>query len=400
MESTPSKIAPATNLPQQEHSIPTLGIIGGGQLAKMIAQSARQLGCDIAVLERQEHSPAADLTTHQIVGDWDDPQTLISLGHVSDVVTLENEFVSADSLAALEQAGHTLWPSSANIRMVQDKLTQKQAFVNAGLPVPRFQAVADKAAVAVAAAKLGWPLLLKKRRNGYDGKGNFTVRSATDIDTAWQQLGGDKNELYVEEFCRFKAELAIMITRGRDGSSVSYPLVETIQRDHICHVVKAPASVPADIAARAADIAARAVAAVNGVGSVGIEMFLTADNHILINEMAPRVHNSGHYTIEACACSQFENHVRAVMGWPLGDTSLRAPAAVMVNLLGSAKGSGRPHGIEAALKIPGTHVHVYGKTSSSLGRKMGHITTLGETIEQALDRAQRAAAAIRFGGDL
>lgn len=366
----------------------------------MIAQAARQLGCDVAVLERQPHSPAADLTTHHIVGDWDDPQTLVSLGRVSDVVTLENEFVAADSLAALEQAGHSLWPGSANIRLVQDKLTQKEALVNAGLPVPRFRAVSDRAAVAAAAALLGWPLLLKKRRNGYDGKGNFTVRSAADIDTAWQQLGGDQNELYVEEFCRFKAELAIMITRGRDGSSVSYPLVETIQRDHICHVVKTPAAVSPEVAQRAAAVAQRAVAAVNGIGSVGIEMFLTPDNQILINEMAPRVHNSGHYTIEACVCSQFENHVRAVMGWPLGDTSLRAPAAVMVNLLGAAKGSGRPHGIENALKIPGVHIHVYGKTATSPGRKMGHLTALGENVKEALDRAQRAASNIRFGGDI
>ena len=384
---------------RQARTSPTLGIVGGGQLAKMIAQSARQLGCDVAVLERNAHSPAADLTTHHIVGDWDNPETLLSLGDVSDVVTLENEFVSADSLAALEQFGHALWPSSANIRVVQDKLTQKQALVNAGLPVPQFFAVADKKAVAAAAEKLGWPLLLKKRRNGYDGKGNFTVRSAADIETAWQQLDGDINELYVEEFCPFSAELAIMITRGRDGASVSYPLVETVQRDHICHVVKAPASVPAEVAVRAADVAQRAVAAVNGVGSVGIEMFLTADGNILINEMAPRVHNSGHYTIEACECSQFENHVRAVMGWPLGSTAMRAPAAVMVNLLGAAKGTGQPQGIEAALRIPGAHVHVYGKTSSSPGRKMGHITALGDTVEQAQERAQRAAAAIRFGGD-
>lgn len=378
-------------------TLPTLGIVGGGQLAKMIAQAARQLGCDVAVLERSAHSPAADLTTHHIVGDWDDPATLLALGKVCDVVTLENEFVSADSLAALEQAGHGLWPTAANIRVVQDKLTQKQAFADAGLPVPRFMAVANQKDVAIAGEKLGWPLLLKKRRNGYDGKGNFTVRSAADIETAWQQLGGDRNELYVEEFCRFTAELAIMITRGRDGDSVSYPLVETIQRDHICHVVKAPAVVSPDIAARAAEIAQRAVAAVNGVGSVGMELFLTVDRGILINEMAPRVHNSGHYTIEACACSQFENHVRAVMGWPLGATAMRAPAAVMVNLLGVGKGTGNPAGLADALKINGASVHVYGKTSSSPGRKMGHVTALGATMDEALEKAQAAAAAIRFG---
>lgn len=384
--------------PRKPRPLPTLGIVGGGQLAKMIAQSALQLGCDVAVLEKNNHSPAANLTTHHIVGDWDNPESLLELGAVSDVVTLENEFVDADALAALEQFGYALWPTSANIRIVQDKLTQKEAFATAGLPVPRFTAVANKKAVAAAAEVFGWPVLLKKRRCGYDGKGNFTVRSEADIVTAWKQLGGDDNELYVEEFCRFDLELAIMITRSQDGSSVSYPLVETIQRDHICHVVKAPATVAAEIATRASDIAQRAVEAVNGVGSVGVEMFLTGQGNILINEIAPRVHNSGHYTIEACVCSQFENHVRAVMGWPLGSTAMRAPAAVMVNLLGAAKGTGTPHGLAEALNIPGAHVHIYGKTLSSPGRKMGHVTALGENVEQALDRGQRAAAAIRFGG--
>jgi len=376
----------------------TLGIIGGGQLAKMLTQAASQFGCDVVILERNHHSPAANLATETVIGDWDNPDSLLGLGSLVDVVTLENEFVDADSLFALEQFGHPLWPTSATVRIVQDKLLQKRALADAGLPVPQFAPAPDEPSVLAAAQKFGWPMLLKKRRNGYDGKGNFTLRSAADIDQAWTQLGGDTNLLFVEEFCPFTLELAMMITRSRTGEVACYPVVETIQRDHICHLVKAPASVPAEIAARATDIARKAVETVGCVGTMSVEMFLTKDGNILINELAPRVHNSGHYTIEACVCSQFENHIRAVLGWPLGSTAMRTPAAVMVNLLGAAKGTGVPHGLSEALAIPGAHPHIYGKSLSAPGRKMGHVTALGETVNEALATAQRAAKLIRFGG--
>jgi len=385
--------------PPQRRAAHTLGIIGGGQLAKMLAQSASQFGCDIVILERKEGSPAASLAVETLIGDWDNPDSLLKLGALADVITLENEFVDADSLAALERSGHSLWPSSQTVRVVQDKLTQKRALADAGLPVPQFAPAPDKASVVAAAKKFGWPLLLKKRRNGYDGKGNFTVRSAAEIDEAWMQLNGDANALYVEEFCAFTLELAMMITRSRDGETACYPVVETVQRDHICHLVKAPASIPTVTAARASDIARKAVETVGCVGAMGVEMFLARDGNILINELAPRVHNSGHYTIEGCVCSQFENHVRAVLGWPLGSPAMRAPAAVMVNLLGAGKGTGTPHGLAEALAIPGAHPHIYGKAFSAPGRKMGHVTALGQTLDEALATAQRAAGLIRFGDE-
>lgn len=378
---------------------PRLGIIGGGQLAKMTALAGLQLGCDVIVLERNNYSPAANLASHSLVGDWDQPEALLKLASQVDVVTLENEFVDAGSLGALEEAGYPLYPTARSIALVQDKLVQKQTLAAAGLPVPRFAAVADVGAVAQAAATFGWPLLLKARRNAYDGKGNATVRSAAEAPAAWHRLGGDRGrELYVEEFCPFIAELAVIVTRGRDGASVSYPVVETVQHNHVCHVVKAPAPVPAEVAACAADVARRAVAAVGAVGSFGVEMFLTRTGDIVVNELAPRVHNSGHYTIEACLCSQFENHVRAVLGWPLGATAMVAPAAVMVNLLGTAKAAGAPRGLEQALAVPGAHVHIYGKAMSGAGRKMGHVTALGATLDEALETAQRAARHVQFGG--
>lgn len=387
----PARVSSAIN--------PRLGIVGGGQLAKMTALAGLQLGCDVVVLERNNYSPAANLASHSIVGDWDNPEALFKLASHVDVVTLENEFVDARSLRALEEGGYPLFPTASTIALVQDKYVQKQTLAAEGLPVPRFLAVANLAEVEQAGSTLGWPLLLKARRNAYDGKGNATLRSAGDAPAAWAKLGGDRGrELFVEEFCDFTTELAIIVTRGRDGASVSYPLVETLQRDHVCHIVKAPAPVPPEIASRATDVARHAVAAVGAVGSFGVEMFLTRTGHIVVNELAPRVHNSGHYTIEACLCSQFENHVRAVLGWPLGSTAMVASAAVMVNLLGSARATGHPHGLERALAVAGARVHIYGKAMSGPGRKMGHVTALGSTLDEALDRATQAAAEIRFGG--
>ena len=374
-----------------------LGIIGGGQLARMTAIAALPLGCEVVVLEKNPFSPAARLSPDSIVGDWSDPATLIKFAERCDVITLENEFVDATALEALEKAGRKVFPSAACIALTQDKLTQKQALQNAGLPVPKFCAVDSPAEIISAAKDFGWPLLLKARRNGYDGKGNFTLRSETEVEAGWQALGGGKIELFVEAFWHFSRELAVIVTRGRDGATVVYPVVETIQRNHVCHVVKAPAEISAEVAKRATDMARRAAEAVGGTGSFGVEMFLSANGEMAINELAPRVHNSGHYTIEACDCSQFENHVRAVLGWPLGNPLMLAPTAVMVNLLGTGKAPGQPHGLENVLRMTGARVHIYGKMMSGAGRKMGHITVLENSLEEGLAIAERAAQEIYFG---
>jgi 5-(carboxyamino)imidazole ribonucleotide synthase len=378
-------------------SQPRLGIIGGGQLAKMTALAARELGCDVLVLERSDPSPAAPLANNALVGDWNDPATLLQLAAQVDVVSIENEFLNVDALEVMVQGGHLLYPGTATLRRIQDKFIQKQTLAAAGLSTPRFAMVEQPHDLPRLAREFGWPMVLKTRRNGYDGKGNFTLRSEADIDPGWQALGGGRNALYVEAFCPYVSELAVIITRGRDGATAVYPVVETVQRNHICHVVKAPAEVPALIAGEASRQAQRAIEAIDGVGSFGVEMFLTGAGEVLINELAPRVHNSGHYTIEACECSQFENHVRAVLGWPLGSTAMVAPAAVMINLLGGGGGPGTPHGLERALAIPGAHVHIYGKAMSGAGRKMGHITALGPTVTAAEAVARQAAAAIQFG---
>ena len=377
---------------------PRLGIIGGGQLARMTTIAAQQLGCDVVVLENNRLSPAATFASHSIIGDWNTPDALLELASQVDVITLENEFVDASLLAGLEQAGHSVWPSSRTLALVQDKFSQKQALQAAGLPIPQMRATDDRADLDVAIAEFGLPLVLKARRNAYDGKGNATIRHESEADTAWLRLGGHVgNPLYAEEFCEFTAELAVIITRGRDGETAIYPVVETVQKNHICHLVRAPARLVPGMAGHVTDVARRAVEAVDAVGSFGVEMFLTHDGEIVVNELAPRVHNSGHYTIEACVCSQFENHVRAVLGLPLGSTRMIAPAAAMVNLLGSIHAPGRVGGLKEALAIPGAHVHLYGKSMSGKGRKMGHVTALGDTPTAAEQAATNSAACIQFG---
>jgi 5-(carboxyamino)imidazole ribonucleotide synthase len=376
---------------------PRIGIIGGGQLARMIAIAAQPLGNDVVVLERAPHYPASTVATEALVGDWNSLAPLQELAARVDLVTLENEFVDAGLLAELEQAGHTVLPSARTLGLVQDKLIQKQTLQAAGLPVPGLQDTPDLNALGAAALAFGYPFLLKARRNGYDGKGNVTVRAASELESAWKKLCGDRgNPLFAEAWCPFVRELAVIITRGRRGESAVYPVVETVQRDHICHIVRAPASGAPDVLARAGDVANRAVAAVGAVGSFGVELFQLADGSIVVNELAPRVHNSGHYTIEGCVCSQFENHVRAVLGLPLGSPRLIA-SAVMVNLLGTGSGPGHPQGLGRALAVPGAHVHLYGKAVSAAGRKMGHVTALADTPAAAEEAAVRAAAHIIFG---
>ena len=374
-----------------------IGIVGGGQLAKMTALSALEFGCDIHILERKPEGPAMNLAGKTFIGDWDNPDDLLKLAEHADVITLENEFVDANSLSELEKAGHTLFPTSKSIGLVQDKYIQKQTLQEAGLPLASFRAIASREDIVEVAKEFNWPLVIKARRNGYDGKGNATVNNESEIDAAWDKLDGDNQTLYAEAFCPFVSELAIIITTSRNGEVATYPLVESVQRDHICHIVRAPALVSDSITENAINIAQRAVVAIGAIGSFGVEMFLTKDGEVIINELAPRVHNSGHYTIEACECSQFENHVRAVLGWPLGSTKMVVPAAVMVNLLGQDHGNGQPAGFDEALAMPGVHIHIYGKELSMPGRKMGHVTALGETIPEAEKAAQAAADVLYFG---
>jgi 5-(carboxyamino)imidazole ribonucleotide synthase len=368
-----------------------LAILGGGQLARMTLQAASRLGIDVVIAERFEDSPAARLTSRSLVfpDGWSDPERLAQLASLAPVVTLESEFVDASVLHALEQHGARVLPSPSCVAVVQDKLWQKQALARAELPVPIFDEVNHPSELAQIGERLGWPLMLKARRDGYDGHGNVLVQSPDQADAACGKLGWPDRTLYAESFVPFERELAAMVVRGQDDAIAQYPIVDTLQDPalHICREVVAPADIPPSVANRAGAVAKSAVEAVDGVGAFGVEMFLLRDGEICINELAPRPHNSGHYSIEACWSSQFDNHVRAVLGLPLGDPSMLAPAAAMVNLLGTTA----DHVVEA-LSEPHAFIHLYGKTEARPGRKMGHVTALGATAQEAITRARRAAA--------
>lgn len=375
----------------------TVGILGGGQLARMTVEAANPLNIKVAILEAEEDSPAGKIAAFEIVGRWSDLETLEKLVRSCDVITLENEFVDADVLQRLEASGRPVYPGGLTLALVQDKARQKQTLVAAGLPVPAFSPVSSLDEVGAFGERYGWPLVLKARRNGYDGRGNYTLRLPEDAAEGFQRLGWPERTLLVEQYVPFVKELAVMVVRGTDGATALYPVVETVQKNHICHTVSAPAELTPEVAARASEIARQAIEAIDGVGVFGVELFLTNTNEVLINELAPRPHNSGHYTIEACRTSQFENHLRAVLGLPLGATDLIAPAA-MVNLLGANAGEANPRGLERALSVPGAKVHLYGKALSRPGRKMGHVTALapGGTAAEALALAQQAASYIEF----
>jgi 5-(carboxyamino)imidazole ribonucleotide synthase len=372
-----------------------IAILGGGQLARMTAYAAFRLGLEVGVVARPaDDSPAAKLASERWIGDWEDRAILDQVAQYADVVTLENEFVAPAALAYLEDCGVIACPSSKTLSVVQDKFLQKTALAQAGLPVPRFMAATDAAAVLEAGETLGWPLVLKCRRNGYDGYGNELLRSAVDVAPAVEKLLKRGGDLMVEEFVPFTKELAVMVARNREGQEMTYPVVETIQHAHMCHTVLAPAEASPKTTRRASELARTIMRTIDGVGIFGVELFLLTDGDLLINEIAPRPHNSGHFSIEACVTSQFENHVRAILNFPLGAADMHVPAAVMVNILGSHAAPARPRGLPTALSVEGATVHLYGKNASRPGRKMGHVTAIGATIPAARELALRAARGI------
>lgn len=364
-----------------------IGILGGGQLARMSAYQAYKLGFEIAILEKEQDSPAGQLTKHEFVGWVDNEEILKNFAENCDIITLENEFVDYRSLEFIEKLGKPVLPSSLTISLIQDKLIQKKSLAKKGIPVAGFLEVNSSSTYNKIAEKLGKKFLLKSRTMGYDGYGNHKVESEDDYNEGIQKLSSRNSELLAEEFINFDKELAVMVARTKKEIKV-YPVVETIQKDHICHIVVAPADIKKKTAKIAEEIAVEAVKAVKGYGIFGVELFKTG-REVIVNEMAPRPHNSGHYTIEACVTSQFENHIRSVLGLPLGSTEMVKPNAVMVNLLGKREGEGIIENYDSALKNDNLHVHLYGKALSRKGRKMGHITILGNDAGEILKIAKK-----------
>ena len=338
----------------------TVGVLGGGQLGRMMAEAGHRLGVRLAVLDPLgASSPAGCVAELSVEGSFRDAAKINELAGLCDVLTVEIEHVDCAALEDLEARGVEVQPPSAAIRLIQDKLLQKQHIERLGLPGPAFLDCPTLAAAEDAAEKLGYPLMLKARRGGYDGNGNAVARSAADLPDAYAALAGarDAGGVYAEQWCPFVKEVAVMVVCGvgEDGAADvrAYPTVETVQKDNICHTVLAPAALAGPVLEEARRIAAAAVASMPGRGIFGVEMFVTAEGRVLYNEMAPRPHNSGHYTMEACDTCQFENHLRAVLGLPLGSCEMRTGAALMLNVLGAETMEETKALCDAALRMPG-----------------------------------------------
>ncbi len=391
----------------------TIGVLGGGQLGRMMAVAARQMGYRMIVLDPSPRCPTAQVADGVVVGALDDVEAARQLARQVDVITLDTEHVPADVLDALEPIA-PVRPGASVLRTIQDRMVQKQFLDRIGLPQARWAPVDD---IHAALARVGRPAILKVRRAGYDGKGQ--VRVDPEADERSEAVGGgdpagsaggaggkaprgiDAEALFgklrgepavAEEVVRFSREISVVLARGLDGQIRIYPIAENVHRRHILHTTRAPAPMPEPRRRRAEEIAVAVAEALGHVGVMAVEMFELPDGSLLVNEIAPRTHNSGHYTYGACATSQFEQHVRAVCGVPLGDPRALT-GAVMVNLIGDLWARGAPAWHEV-LVHPEARLHLYGKDGPAPGRKMGHVVLLEDDTDRGLATAEALIATL------
>ncbi len=351
---------------------PTLGVVGGGQLGRMIGEAAAPLGVEVIVLDPTPDCPASPVVSDQVVADFDDPGGIHELASRVDALTFEIELADPDVLAeAAAEHEVPVQPDPATLETIQDKLVQKEALADAGIPVPEFVAVATADGLERVVEEFGG-VMLKAREGGYDGRGNVPVDDAADAADALAAVGGNA---MAETFVDFEREIAVMGLKGPNGETRTYPATETIHREEILRESVSPARADDPVVEEAEAVAGDVLDLLDGRGVYGIELFETRDGEVLVNEIAPRPHNSGHWTIEGARTSQFENHVRAVLGWPLGPTDLVTPT-VTANVLGDVEGTqpARLRNVASVLAAPDADLHWYGKDDARPLRKMGHLT--------------------------
>lgn len=370
----------------------TIGIVGGGQLGRMLTLAALPLGFRVIVVDAGSNCPAAQVGAEQIIADLYDAEALRELARRSDYITVEIEHLDTTVLEELAATGVRINPSPSTIRLIQDKFAQKQFLAKAGIPLAPFCEITDRASALKALKAYGGSMIIKTRHGAYDGRGNMVVHSQSDVDKAFAAFDG--KALYAEALVDFTCELATMVARSITGDVAVYPITQTIHQRNICVKTLTPAPVAVKTRENATTVAGSVAGLLDGAGTFGIEMFLTKDGDILVNEIAPRVHNSGHYTTEAVRTSQFEQHIRAITGLPLGSVDMVAPAAVMVNILGKRNGPTEVTGLADVLAIPGVSVHLYGKAPTKIDRKMGHITATADTLAEAQANAEEAEGII------
>ena len=372
----------------------TIGMMGGGQLGRMFAIAAAELGYRVAVFCEDENSPAAQVSQTVCVGDMHDQGAVTRFTEQCDVITLEFENIPAESIATCMSVTPT-YPAASVLATAQDRVDEKTTFRDSGLPVTPFVEVSDAEGLLAASEELGWPMIVKTARSGYDGKGQHRVESPSEAATVNWSLA----DRWIAEQCiNFSREISVIVARTADGRHATFPVFENVHRNHILDITVAPAAIDSVLADRAAAIATDAAERLGVVGLLCVEMFVIdsgGHSDVMINEVAPRPHNSGHLTIESCHTSQFEQHVRAVCGLPLGDTGMISGAGAMVNLLGDLwlQHDGLPPW-DRTLEVEGVRLHLYGKAIAKAGRKMGHVTAAAHTTEEAKRRVLAARAAI------
>lgn len=370
----------------------TIGIVGGGQLGRMTILEARKMDIKVIVLTPEHPSPASDIADDYIIGNLYDEKKIRELAEKCDILTYEIEHINVAVLEEIEKSGKIVNPSAKVLKVIQDKAKQKALLQKYNLPTSNWDYVTEDNLQHML-KKYGYPVVQKSCTGGYDGKGVFVLKSEADIPNMI------KGESFFEEFVPFEKEIAIMVARNARGQIKTYPLVDMVfdETTNMCDITVCPAKVTKEVEEKAKEIAIKAIEAFDGNGIFGVEMFLTKNNEILINEVAPRPHNSGHYTIEGSFTSQYEQYLRAIMNLPLGATGYIKPN-VMINLFGEAGYSGTTEveGFDSALEIEGVNIHLYGKKETKPNRKMGHITVLDDNIDIALEKAKKAKHLIKI----
>jgi 5-(carboxyamino)imidazole ribonucleotide synthase len=368
----------------------TIGVMGGGQLGRMFAIAARRMGYRVHIFTPEGDSPAAQFSDFATVADYNDETSVRSFAAAVDLVTFEFENIPVTTANwCAEQC--PVRPSGAILHIAQNRLREKTFLSDSGIPIAPFRAVRSAHELADAVEQIGRPAILKTAAFGYDGKGQQTITARDDFDEIWSASSAD--ELVLEGAIDFEREVSVIVARGPDGQLATFPVCENLHRSHVLDITVVPARVDSRVERVAGELARAIADKLELVGLLAVEMFLRSDGELLVNELAPRPHNSGHWTIEACVTSQFEQHVRAVCGLPLGATDMLQPAA-MANLLGDVWQGGEPEW-SRALETPGVHLHLYGKREPRPRRKMGHLTAFGTDAEDAIARVQRSRDALQ-----
>jgi 5-(carboxyamino)imidazole ribonucleotide synthase len=369
-----------------------IGMVGAGQLARMTHQAAIGLDVELLVLAAGPEDSAARVSGTSTVGSVDSLDDLAAFAERCDVLTFDHEVIEPAFLARLAEDGHVLRPAPHANLLAQDKAEQRRRLAAAGLPVPAHRPVSDIADVERLAAEQGWPVVLKTVRGGYDGRGVWVVEDAAQAGDLVAAAAARGDRLLVEAHVAIEREVAVLVARAPDGTAAAYPLIETVQREGMLHELVVPARVPPAVAEEAVALGLSIAEEIDATGVMAAELFVS-DGALSVNELALRPHNSGHWTIEGATTSQFENHLRAVLGWELGSTAMVAPVAVTANVIGPADGSDPRAALPTLVPDDGLRIHLYGKEPRP-GRKLGHVTALGVDVDETLQRARRAVAGL------